>query len=285
MNELKDAKKIYESIEIPNELSLIIDKCIKNEEGKNKVVPMKKKNYIKYLTTIAAAFVLAILIGVNTSEVFADTMQNIPIIGNVMKVLTVRSYEDKNKDRNIKVEVPAIDSEKAKDVNSLIQEKIDSYVKEADERIQEYKKAFIATGGTEEEFAKHNIKVNVGYDVKYQDEDIVSFVITGTESWVSEYGLNNYYNLDIKNNKELTLKDILGDNYIEIANESIKKQMKEKSEADPNIVYFSEEKGGFTSIDENTKFYLNSSKNPVIVFDKYEVAPGFMGMQEFEITK
>ena len=118
MNELKDAKKIYESIEIPNELSLIIDKCIKNEEGKNKVVPMKKKNYIKYLTTIAAAFVLAILIGVNTSEVFADTMQNIPIIGNVMKVLTVRSYEDKNKDRNIKVEVPAIDSEKAKDVNS-----------------------------------------------------------------------------------------------------------------------------------------------------------------------
>ena len=159
MNELKDAKKIYESIEIPNELSLIIDKCIKNEEGKNKVVPMKKKNYIKYLTTIAAAFVLAILIGVNTSEVFADTMQNIPIIGNVMKVLTVRSYEDKNKDRNIKVEVPAIDSEKAKDVNSLIQEKIDSYVKEADERIQEYKKAFIATGGTEEEFAKHNIQV------------------------------------------------------------------------------------------------------------------------------
>lgn len=283
MNEFKDAKKIYESIEIPDELNLIIDNCIKNGEEKNKVVQINKISYIKYLATIAAVCVFAIFIGLNTSEVFADNMQKIPIIGNVMKILTVRSYEDKNNNREIKVEVPAIDSEKAKDVNILIQEKISDYVKEADERIKEYKDAFIATGGTEEEFEKHNIKVNVGYDVKYQDENIVSFVITGTESWVSAYGLNNYYNLDIKNNREITLKDILGDNYIKIANESIKKQMNERSKENSDMTYFSEKEGGFTSINENTKFYLNSSKNPVIVFDKYEVAPGFMGMQEFEI--
>ncbi len=38
-----------------------------------------------------------------------------------------------------------------------------------------------------------------------------------------------------------------------------------------------------TVLNEDTAFYINSSGNPVIVFDKYEVGPGFMGEQEFEI--
>lgn len=40
---------------------------------------------------------------------------------------------------------------------------------------------------------------------------------------------------------------------------------------------------GFTTVDENTKFYLNEKGKPVICFAKYEIAPGFMGDQEFVI--
>lgn len=36
---------------------------------------------------------------------------------------------------------------------------------------------------------------------------------------------------------------------------------------------------------EDNKFYINEAGNLVIVFEKYEVAPGFMGQQEFEIVK
>ena len=42
---------------------------------------------------------------------------------------------------------------------------------------------------------------------------------------------------------------------------------------------------GFQSVDENTKFYINKDGNPVVCFEKYEVAPGYMGFQEFEIDK
>ena len=36
---------------------------------------------------------------------------------------------------------------------------------------------------------------------------------------------------------------------------------------------------------ENTKFYIGANGNPVIVFDKYEIAPGAFGIQEFEINR
>ena len=42
---------------------------------------------------------------------------------------------------------------------------------------------------------------------------------------------------------------------------------------------------GFTTVSKDTKFYLNEEGNPVIVFDEYEIAPGYMGMPEFEIER
>ena len=99
----------------------------------------------------------------------------------------------------------------------------------------------------------------------------------GTENWTTAYSETRYYNLDLKDGKLLTLKDVLGENYKQIADEEIRRQMKERS--DSGSVYFE----GFEGIDENTPFYLNESGNPVIVFDKYEIAPGSEGQQEFEI--
>ena len=48
-------------------------------------------------------------------------------------------------------------------------------------------------------------------------------------------------------------------------------------------IYFEPGEGGFESIDEDQTFYLNQAGNAVVVFEKYEIAPGYMGMQEFEI--
>ena len=43
--------------------------------------------------------------------------------------------------------------------------------------------------------------------------------------------------------------------------------------------------GGFTTITPETNFYINEAGNPIIVFQKYEIAAGAAGMPEFEITK
>ena len=76
---------------------------------------------------------------------------------------------------------------------------------------------------------------------------------------------------------------MLGDNYVELANESIKKQISERQKA--GEAFFEAEQGGFTGISEDVNFYINKNNHPVIVFEKYEIAPGSSGEIEFEIIK
>lgn len=121
--------------------------------------------------------------------------------------------------------------------------------------------------------------------MKCQNEKYLSLVVIGNESWCGAYAVYNYYNLNMLTGEKLTLKDMLGDNYVEMANQQILSQMEKRMEENEDYTYFDEEMGGFTTVTEDNKFYINEAGNPVIVFEKYEVAPGFMGQQKFEIVK
>lgn len=296
MKEFDKAKRMYKSIQPPKELNTIVEEAIKLQNNTKK----KYWYWPKRLGLATAACLMVFMISLNVSSVLAQAASNIPIIGTIAKVLTVRSYEEENEDVKVTVEIPKIEvtvdptdetSESdvatnfTEQINGEIEERINVHVEESKKRIEEYKDAFIATGGTEEGFAEKNIESVVDYEIKHESGPIVSFVITSYETWSSAYAEYFYYNLDLKENKELTLADFFGSTYVEIINESIQEQMKLRMEADETISYFSPDMGGFTSIQENQNFYINEDGNPVIVFQKYEIAPGFMGMQEFIIPK
>ena len=51
-----------------------------------------------------------------------------------------------------------------------------------------------------------------------------------------------------------------------------------------NSYAFAPEEGGFETIEAEPDFYVNEKGNPVIVFEKYAIAPGAMGEVEFEIA-
>lgn len=176
------------------------------------------------------------------------------------------------------------------DINKKIDGYIQKYISDETERFEEYKTAFFETGGTQEEWADRKFDISVDYEVKYQRGAVVSFVISATENWCAAYGERTFYNLDLLNGRNIVLSDLLGNHYVEVANVQIIRQMKERVMENPDYVYWGiTDEGavqgfdGFTTVDENTKFYINSAGNPVIVFDKYEVGPGSMGEQEFEI--
>ncbi len=76
------------------------------------------------------------------------------------------------------------------------------------------------------------------------------------------------------------LKDILGENYAETAQTQIAEQMREREQE--GAAFFEDP---LLSITEDTKFYINQNNSPVIVFDKYEIAPGSEGIQEFELRE
>ena len=147
-------------------------------------------------------------------------------------------------------------------------------------RIVFYHDAFIATDDTEAEWKTHDLQTTIDYQIFNQSEQYLSFVVTSTDSWNTASAEYHYYNIDLQTNKLLTLQYILGDDYVATASKIIHQQMQTRMAEDKSITY-----DDFGSIRSKIDFYINETGNPVIVFDKYEVAPGFMGHPEFEITK
>lgn len=322
----EDGKKIYESIEIPDELSAVVNNAIasKNkEELRVKHQERKTKNNVvrifRYAAATAAGLLVCMTIGLNTSEAFAKEMSEVPVLGKLAQVLTVRSYHGKEGDYEINMDVPEIEKEQPAlpaetvtetpttvvpeetivedtftgDINAEIQKIVDDYMAQAKVEFEEYKKAFFETGGTEEEWGNRTMDITVNYDVKYQEGNLLSLELMTAKAWVAAQEERHYYNLDLAADKYLTLQDELGEEYIAKANESIKRQIKERLQADEGLSYFGfgpdgepEENPmieGFTTISADTQFYLNEKGNVVIVFPEYEIAPGYMGFQEFEI--
>lgn len=295
MNQLDDAKKRYDETPIPEELSGRIQGAIEQFEGRKATSTRNhngngKRRYYKWGLGTAAAFFITFTAALNINTAFAEEVHQIPVVGAIARVLTVSSYKKTVGDEKISVEVPGVEFIQndtyglSKQINEEIQEICSKYADESLERAQEYKQAFLDTGGTEAEWAEHKIEIKVWYEIKAQSDNYLSFVVRGTESWTSAYSQEKYYNIDLKSGKLLSLGDVLGEDYINKANESINRQMEEKSK-EIGIPFFTPEEGGFESITDETKFYMKDNGNPVIVFDKYEIAPGAAGSVEFEIVR
>lgn len=289
MKRMKETKQKYDSIPIPEELSerimLEVEKAEK-QHHKN-LIKIKRNSYIKKAAAAAAAIAVLFTAGINTSEAFAKGVSHIPVLGALAEVVTFRSYETNTEDLKISVEIPSIEmiSEDLKGLEKEVNEEIhgfcEQYAREAEERAEEYKQAFLETGGTKEEWIEHNITIKVWYEVKAQTDQYLSLAVIGTENWTNAYSETKYYNFDLKAGKWITLEDVLGDQYAEIAKQSIRRQAA-KREEETRIEYWMDEWKG---IDADTAFYMDSDGVPVIVLDQYEIAPGAAGQQEFRISE
>lgn len=296
MKQMEHARKKYEEIPIPAELSVRVNAAIAQSEERRRgreqrlrisEAYRRKKVWGTCLGT-AAALAVVFTTALNTNTAFAEITSQLPVIGTVARLLTFRSYEKDEGDWKIAVEIPSVEmiAEDTKGLDKALNQEIydmcSRYAEEAEARAMEYKKAFMETGGTEEEWEAHNIQIHVGYEIKSQTQDYLSFAVTGTENWISAYSETRYYSIDLKNHKMVTLADVLGDDYARIAGDSIKAQM-EQMKAEQGIEFWAPEDGGFAGVAEDTRFYMNEAGNPVIVFQKYEIAPGAYGQLEFEV--
>lgn len=323
---MDSGKEIYEGIQIPQELKQVVNSAIHSVDKKSLLKKSRHQTMIrcfKIAGSFAASLLILTTIGLNTNQAFAEALSDIPVVGALSKVLTVRSYTEQDANTQLTVKAPEItqneeaqfavqgthDSQPAEadiasgtlpaterqkenqeflaDINVEIAQVIDNYIAKSKAEIEEYKQAYLETGGTEEEWNARPIDINVTYEVKYQNGPYLSLVLYNSESWASYTEERVYYNLDLQNNRELTLKDLLGEDYIAIANAAITRQIEENVANDEGI-YWGFNDGdasmeGFTTITADTKFYMNAEGKPVVVFPRYEIAPGYMGVPEFVI--
>ncbi|MEY8357154.1 DUF4163 domain-containing protein [Lachnospiraceae bacterium 54-53] len=284
MNKLEQAKKVYETMQPPVSYNDMVQRAVNQTDAVQKS-RTRSRWYQPVLAGAGTMFAVCVIM-LNTSQAFALAAYEIPIVGDIARVFTFREYQISDTAYNIQVEMPSIrgtgNTEMEKRVNGQIQNKIDQIVESAKLRGKQIIDDQLAAGGTEADIMPFHIIIT--YEIKSSNENTLSFVINDVESAVTSYTYQTFYNIDLKTGKDITLPDALGENYSQIIADSIQNQMNQRVQEHPDWLYMVTEE----EIKENAdslKFYINEAGNVVISFDKGEIAPPPLGIQDFEITK
>lgn len=264
------------------ELDFVVKKALK-ESGVNS---MNKKRNFKRIRIAAASIAAAAVIitaGVNTSPVFAEALSKVPVVGSIVKVLTFREYTVNEDNHKADIKVPSIQGLKNKALENSLNEK---YLTE-NKRLYE---GFMADMEELKKKGDGHLGVKSGYVIKTDSENILSvgrYVVNTVGSSSTTF---KYDTIDKKKEILITLPSLFKDDrYVDIISENIKKQMIEQNKADKNKFYWvagiEQELAMdlFEKISMEQNFYINAEGNLVISFDKYKVAPGYMGVVEFVI--
>lgn len=98
-------KQEYEQIEVPEALKTQVEAGIRKERGR----PRKAVSAFKGAATVAAAMV-ALVISVNVSPTIAHAMEEVPLLGTIVKVVNFSTYSDVQDDKNMEanVDIPQV---------------------------------------------------------------------------------------------------------------------------------------------------------------------------------
>lgn len=245
----------------------VLDRLLQTER---KVIPMKN---LKKLSSIGIAAVVTLALVTCAAAV-----------SGLFRVTPSTDYSESKDGIDYSVSAPKVEAESAlaEKVNAAVQEKLDLHLAKAQQDWAAYKDAFFATGGTEEEWGDRKMDVTVDYEIKSQTDSRVSFVVSFTEGWVTSYEERSCYNLDLAGDRELTLRDLLGEDWVAVCNAAIQQQIDERT-ANGSAEFFAPEEGGFTTVDESTSFYIREDGKVVVCFPKYSIAAGSAGNLEFVV--
>lgn len=276
---LRDLEKQYMEVPIPKELDFVVEKALK--QGKK-----KKKNRTPQWLLGSAAAAMLFTASLNVSPAMAKTLSEIPVVGSVVKVLTWTEYEvaEDNYDANIKV--PSIENLDNQDLANTLNEK---YRAEGKALYDD----FIAEVGDLKANGGGHLGIDSGFEIKTDNEQILSIGRYVVNTVASSSTVMEYDTIDKENEILITLPMLFKDQqYIKTISENIKEQMRAQiAESNQEKVYWVKGAGladeelmeEFTTIKPDQSFYISDQGKLVISFDKYEVAPGYMGVVEFEI--
>lgn len=276
---LQELEKQYMKVPIPKELDFVVEKALKQGQK-------KKKNRTPQWVLGSAAAAMLFTAGLNVSPAMARTLSEIPVVGSVIKVLTWTEYEVAEDTYDANIKVPSIENLENQDLANTLNEK---YRAEGKTLYNE----FMADVGDLKAQGGGHLGIDSGFEIKTDNEQILSigrYVVNtvGSSSTVMEYDT-----IDKENEILITLPMLFKDqHYIETISENIKEQMRTQiAESNQDKVYWVKGAGladeelmeEFTAIKPDQQFYISDKGKLVISFDKYEVAPGYMGVVEFEI--
>ena len=259
----------------------------KMEEAKCENRKERRCTRITRITATAAALAIAFITLPNLSPTIAYAMEQMPILGSLVKVVTFRNYEFEDEQHKAEVAIPELV------IDGQIQDEqllsvLENTTNEMNAEIKKLSNELL------DEFVNY-MRDKLGYkelivksEVVTTTQDYFTLKLSCYQSEASGYEWDYFYTIDLTSGKKLELKDIFVDgvDYITPISENIKEQMRSQMEKDENISYWLDdemEESNFNEITEETNFYINQNNDVVICFNEGDVAPMYMGIIEFEI--
>lgn len=273
MNEsrLSRMKDAYLRIPVPEELDMAVKSAI------SRATPNRPGRLLRSVAIAVAAAVCIFTIAVNALPALAASMQDVPILGRIVEVLTFARFTRSGYDLNL--DVPEIRGLGDTALQNGLNER---YLAQA----RELYDGFIEKVGKLEEGQLPHRALDAGYKVKVQSGDMLVIQHWKVETGASGVESVRYDTIDLRNEVLLTLPGLFkSDGYVEVISADIKEQMKAQMATNPEVMYFTDPSDPctFKEIARDHVFYLNEDHKLVIVFDEYAVAPGCMGVVEFVI--
>lgn len=271
---LAELKKKYEETPIPEELDAVVMNAVRSRK--------LRALRIRRLVAAAAAVILGFGLSVNISPAFAQAVYDLPVIGGLARVITLRQYRFETEKYRADIVVPGIESSQAAELADRLNAK---YLAEG----RELYAKFMAEMEEMKQAGDGHLSVSSGYIVKTDNEQILSvgrWVVTAMGSASNEI---KYDTIDKQNQLLITLPMLFkDDDYIEIISENIKAQMREQMAAGEGMIYWLPETvddltWAFDAIAPDQAFYITDDGKLVISFDEAVVAPAYMGIVEFTI--
>lgn len=222
------------------------------------------KSYLKSFSLFLICFLLLF------------SLQNVYAICPV-QLIVKKEYHFESPGTSTTVTIPEIkgieDSKVTKEVNQLIQDSVDDYL----QQVKEYDLSYNQMNDSQ-------VKkwfVDINYQTYYADCNFISFSINSTQINASSYLQKTFLNIDLKTGKLLTVEDFIGKDYQKIIKDEVQRQAKD-DEKNQQFIYFNDAIENL-EITKQQPFYINKDKQVVVVFNEFDIAPGYMGMPEFII--
>ncbi len=279
---LLEEKKYYQEIPVPEELKGKLEQAT-TDGG---------KVYRFRIPVVVAAAVALLVILPNTGADIAYAMGNIPVIGRLFQAVTFRDYQYESDRFDANVEVPQIvvvgeTIEGTEEDSKQLQETIE----QVNFDIEEVTNQLIEEFRTSAELGESYGSLEIHHETVTDNERYFTLKILiyqGAGSGSESYKL---YTIDKQSGKQIQIGDLFQENsgYADIISEDIRNQMRAVMAEDEMNIYWVDNTDmpdiNWEGIKEDQNFYFDEKENLVFVFDEYEVAPGYMGAQEFTVER
>ena len=261
------SKAAQEQTEIPDSVKNRIEQTLADLPEKKPAI--KQIRILPRIVAAAACFVfITLFVLPNVSVAYAQTLEQIPVIGDIVRVVTIRNYFYADDKHEMNIDVPQIEGEDSETVDYINKD------------VSELTTALVNQFYKDLEITGNNGygSIHVDYEVTTNTDRWFTLKLSVSETAASSNTYFEFYHIDKKQGKIVELGDLFNtDKFSDILVAEIKMQMQEQMANDENISYWINNSGigeEFATVSADHNFYWNENGDLVIIFDKYEVGPG-----------